>query len=46
MLTLGPKYFLNINDIIFRFNTRYRDHVNTLLDRVVEDLDVVGTQDL
>ena len=45
MLTFRPKDLLNVDYIIFRFNTRHSDHVHTLLYRVVENLNVVGTQD-
>ena len=45
MLALGPKDLFNIDYVIFGFNTRHRNHVYTLLDRVVENLDIVGAQD-
>jgi len=44
MLSLGAKYFLDIDNVILGFNTGNGYHVDALLNRIVQHFNIIGAE--
>ena len=45
MLSFHAKHFLYIVNVVLGFHTRHGNHMNALIDRVVQDFDVIVGKD-